>query len=188
MSAACEFCGGSGVHPRYSKLACPKCHPWHGQAKKTGDDPLAVVADDDDDDGDDGDQITCGTCGGSGKAADGSKCQRCGGTGKIDNPNEDDGSQDTDKEVKGAGMELEALEQWDAAVARRMRKYDEDIGTASLKVAQQNPDLYRDVCEEREACSLSSKKKRLYLESMSERLKVQGRGAQQHVFSSNLPR
>lgn len=196
MSKECGFCNGTGIHPRYSKVACPRCHPWKPVARKADDtpDPDEQKPKDPDDgqtdpEPDDEDtEITCPNCKGDGKDEDGEECERCGGSGTIPNPNAGE-SEDDDKQVrKGNSSMLEALAEFDNEVRRRMRKFDETLAVASLKVAQANPMLYQQVTEEREEATLSMKRRRRYLESLTDYLELQGRGTTQHVTNSHLPR
>jgi RecJ-like exonuclease len=191
MSSACDFCGGTRVHPQYSLLSCPRCSPSRlakrfskaGDKKEPSEDKQDTQIEDPDDN-----QILCPLCGGDGENADGEACQRCDGEGVIDNPNEDAGEpEDSDKEVKGTAM-LEALSAWDAEVQRRMRRFDESLATASLKVGQQRPDLYQACVDEKEdAANSGSRRRKAYREALTARFAAGGIGTTHRVHTSTLP-
>jgi RecJ-like exonuclease len=179
VSKACGFCGGSGIHPEYSRVPCPRCRPWRSARKSDNpDDPDQQEPDEDD-------KIACPNCAGDGKDADGGTCQRCDGEGRIANPNQPD-DDDDDENVQEKKM-LEALTEWDRAVSRRMRSTGETLATASLNVGREHPDLYAAVCEESDEAATTVKRRRKYLEALHTRFQARGHGTTQHVFTSTLP-
>jgi RecJ-like exonuclease len=178
MSKACMFCGGTKRHPKYSALSCPRCAPSQ----------LAKRARDKKEPSEDTDDIPCPACAGEGENADGEKCERCGGEGVISNPNENAGDpEDSDKEVKGNCM-LEALNEWDRQVAIRMRRFNESLATASLRVGEQMPHLYAACVDEKEdAVNSGSKRRKAYREALTARFAAGGIGTTHRVHTSTLP-